>query len=416
MTVIISIFIVFILLTLAIIWWHFIAEDKQEESIDLQARENTNVDLYHEHKTEIEKDYQQGAIDEENYQYLLAELDKGLLQDITEAENAQAKPTQQSRKLSVLWPVFLSLFILVFSLSFYQEYGALEQISKPRISANQHQDLSTEQQRFIEQVAQLEQEAKKQKDDGDLWYSLGQAYVSMGNFDGALNAFDEVIRIEGEKADLYGAKAQASYYQAGQEITEQVQTFINKAFELNVNDASTHILLGLHHFQLADYQTAVSHFQTAIEHNQETVDVEALQTAIDEAKQRLALNENTGDASQSGPQITLNVSLSDEIINQLNQGEDKTVFIYAVPQDGGRMPLAAVKVMASDLPTTILLTNAQAMAPQANLSSAEQVRVIAVVSQSGSPGQASGDFKGEIEQVNTQNTQPLALVIDTLIP
>lgn len=417
--------IVFIILVLGIIWWHFIGSDSTPANRH-QARENTNVELYHEHKAEIEKDFEQGAIDEENYQYLLAELDKSLLQDITEAENATVNVPVNHKKLSILWPVFLSLFILAFSITFYQEHGALEQLSLEKIDVNseQHQGLSEEEKVFIQQVAQLEEQAKKEKDNSDLWFNLGQAFVGLGNFAGALDAFDQVIRIEGEQADIFGAKAQASYYQAGQTVTPQVQDLINKALSLNPNDASTNILLGMDAFQQQAYQKAIDYWQLTINFNQQTVNVEALQQAISEAENRL----NTLDSSALAPsitqnsqannqqQLTLAVSLSENIQQLLSQGDDKTVFIYAVPTNGARMPVAAVKVMASDLPTTVTLSDEQAMSAQMTLSSVEEVNIIAIVSQAGTPGQRSGDFKAEVKQIATATKKPITLLIDTVIP
>lgn len=416
MIAIITILIVFIILAVGIIWWHFIASASAKPN-NHQVRENANVELYHEHKFEIENDFKQGAIDEESYQYLLAELDKSLLQDITEAENATTHTPAVDRKLSIIWPIFLSFFILAFSITFYQQHGSLEQLSIPKVdrSSKQHQELSDEQKQFIEQVAQLEQQAKEEKDNSDLWYNLGQAFIRMGNFQGAMNAFDEVIRIDGEKADIIGAKAQASYYQADQVITPNVQMLIGKALSLNPNDASTNILLGMNAFQNEFYEKAIEYWQRAINFNQQTVNADALQQAISEAESRLS-TASTNLSASDGAQLTLKVSLSENIRQLLSQGDDKTVFIYAVSANGGRMPLAAVKIMASDLPTTVLLSDEQAMTPQNTLSSVEHVNIIAVVSQSGSPGQLSGDFKAEIKQVTTAAKEPISLLIDTIIP
>ena len=63
-------------------WRPFFKQSTQTLSNSSNLRDQTNIRLYHEHKKEIEKDYDEGGIDEENYQFLLAELDKTLLQDI----------------------------------------------------------------------------------------------------------------------------------------------------------------------------------------------------------------------------------------------------------------------------------------------------------------------------------------------
>ena len=79
------------------------------------------------------------------------------------------------------------------------------------------------------------------------------------------------------------------------------------------------------------------------------------------------------------------------------------------------MPLAAVKLMASDLPTRIVLNDARAMTPQAKLSSVKEANIVAVISASGSPGVKAGDFKGQVDNVAVMERNPIRLVVDTVI-
>ena len=120
----------------------------------------------------------------------------------------------------------------------------------------------------------------------------------------------------------------------------------------------------------------------------------------------------------SAPQLTINVDMSEEIHQLLIQGEDKVVFIYAVSADAqhGRMPVAAVKLKASDLPVTVVLNDSKAMTPQAKLSDVPAVNIYAVVSASGGVGVKSGDFKAELLNTDVLITQPLSITIDTIVP
>lgn len=410
--------IVFILLLLAIIWWHFISStrtavvEQNEES-----REETNVSLYKEHKAEIEKDFSEGNIDQESYDYLLAELDKSLVQDIEQNSAEQAQKAASSNKLSVVWPIALSLFVLIFSVFMYSKQGAYKKLSQPRIDMSQQQAQSPQAAQMQAQLAELKQAVTTEPTNSDAWYSLGQLYVGMGHFQQAIGAFDKVIEIEGEHADLIGAKAQATYYAAEQQITPEVQTLIDKALAIDPLDPSTNILLGMHNFINQSYQSAINYWQKVIDSGRQTVNVEALTQAINEAKSRLSLTNGNEEqpATGNGPQLVLNVSLSEKFLEQLNQGEDKVVFVYAVPASGGRMPVAAVKLMASDLPTQVILNDARAMTPQMKLSDLESVNIYAIVSKLGGAGIKPGDFKGEISQVDVNTSTPIQLIIDTLV-
>ena len=416
---------------LVVIWQPFFKQDKTQKSADMVAtaqkniRAETNITLYHEHKAEIEKDYSDGGIDEENYQYLLAELDSSLLQDIAIAE----KPTVISttnKPFSAAWPLMLTVIIVTFSISLYLKQGALEAliIMPTAANSNQQEAMSAEQQEQSRQVQMQEYISKAQQhlednpEDSQAWYSLGQTLVGAGEFDLAIASFKQVIRIEGEHADLLGAIAQASYYANNQKIDANVQMLIDKALALDINDPSTNILLGMHNFIGQQYQKAIEYWQRVINDNKQGVNVAALQEAVAEAKNRLGMPINTSGVAQqesTGPQLSVKVSLSSDIATQLAQGEDKIVFVYAIPTDGSRMPLAALKLMASDLPKTVTLSNSNAMSPQNNLSSVSKVNIYAIVSQQGGAGIKSGDFKAEVQHISVGHTETINLVVDSLV-
>jgi len=408
--------IAFVLLLLVVIWAHFINQNKQQQGVDNSFRDETNVRLYHEHKAEIEKDYQQGRLDEESYQYLIEELDQSLLQDIEDNTKEAKSPISKANNLSIVWPISISLFVLVFSGYLYNQQGAYELIANtPKIDAS-HQEL-TEQQQIILQIKQLKALTEQEPKNSDAWFSLGQALVSIAEFEKALIAFDQVIAIDGELADVFGAKAQATYYKFKQKITPEVQGLIDKALSLDAKDPSTNILLGMDSFMKSHYENAINHWQIVVDDGRSTVNVEALKGAIVEAKNRLSLSGEQASSvdENQGPQLLLQVKVADEVLQKLSLGDDKVVFIYAIPTDGSRMPVAAIKIQASDLPIDIVLNDARAMTPQAKLSDFEQVHVYAIISKDGGVGIKSGDFKAELKNVSVAQTKPLALIINSQV-
>ncbi len=416
MTTVITL-VVLLLLILIIVWAHFFRQ-QQVTSFDQNVRDNTNVNLYHEHKAEIEADFEQGKIDQENYQYLTQELDKSLLQDVQ--ENQQHQEVFEQKRLSIIWPVSISLFILVFSFALYNKIGAFEQLSQPQqvnVQEQMEQDERARQQETLTRLAQLRQQISEEPNNADAWYSMGQALVGLGEFNGAIAAFAKVEEIDGPHADIYGAMAQATYYRDNQEITAESQVLIDKALALDPLDPSTNILLGMHSFMHQEYAQAIKYWQPIIDSGRSNVNSQALQEAVNEAKNRLAL---TGQQSQAieqatpdnGVQLSLNVTIGDNVMNELIQQEDKAVFIYAIASSGPKMPIAAVKVFASDLPATIVLNDSQAMMEQMKLSMFEKVHVFAVISQDGTPGVKPGDYQAVIRDIVVADNKLLDVVID----
>ena len=427
---------IFLILLLLMVWRPFFKQKTLVVRVDTQLREDTNVRLYHEHKKEIEKDYNEGGIDQENYQYLLSELDSTLLQDIESTSKVGTAKTNVSKPYSPLWPLGLSVFIIIFTVALYNKQGSYKLITEMPVGHDQQQGMSQEkmlEQRENEAIAhinKLQKHIESNPDDSEAWYNLGQTYVAVGGFDEAVAAFTQVINIEGEHADVLGAIAQALYYKNNQKISAQVQEYIDKALALDINDPSTNILLGMHNFIGENYQEAITYWQRIINSNSQGVNIEALKEAVAEANNRLgnasakstssmrsSSTSNPTDEAQSvaGPQLKVSVSLSDELTEQLAKGEDRVVFIYAVPTNGQRMPLAAVKMKISDLPTVIVLNNSQAMSPESNLASVDKVHVYAIVSMQGGVGIKPGDFKAEALGVDVNRSDTLELIVNKLV-
>jgi len=431
---------IFLILLLLMVWRPFFKQKTQVFKLVGNVRDETNVRLYHEHKKEIEKDYREGGIDEENYQYLLSELNSTLLQDIEKTSQEDIKPSTTVHKAySPFWPLGLSVFIIIFAVALYDKQGNYKRLTElpPKHAQQQAPQENMSQEKMLEQrqnevmayIKTLQKKIESNPEDIEAWYNLGQTYIAISRFDEAVIVFGKIISIEGEKADLLGAIAQALYYKSGQQINTQVQTYIDKALALDINDPATNILLGMHNFISNNYQPAIDYWQRVIDSNREGVNVAALKEAVTEAKNRLGSVEvnatnngannsvtNTDKKQQAaGPQLKVSVSLSNDIAKQLAQGEDRVIFIYAVPTNGQRMPLAAVKMKASDLPTVIVLNNSQAMSSANTLGSVDKAHIYAVISMQGGVGIKPGDYKAEALNIDVRRSETLELIVDSLV-
>jgi cytochrome c-type biogenesis protein CcmH len=112
------------------------------------------------------------------------------------------------------------------------------------------------------------------------------------------------------------------------------------------------------------------------------------------------------------------VELAAELRKQVQP--DDTVFIFARAVAKGdvpapRMPLAAKKIRAAELPYDFKLDDSMAMSPAMKISSFEQVRVEARVSRSGGVTPESGDLLGQSEPLKG-GTRGIKVRIDKLMP
>ena len=409
-----------IVVALLIVWRIFTVPHNTIGAENENIRQETNITLYHEHLSQLNNDLAEGSIEQDSYAQLKAELDKTLLQD---AKLSHSSVVEKQKK-SWLWPVAIAFAIVSFSLYSYMILGAYPQLNSPTaINENEaHSELNPEQM-LVFRLQQLQREVKNDPTNSQAWFSLGQAYISAGEFDNAIEAFDRVMKQVGEHAELLGPKAQAMYYKNNQQINGDIQTVIDKALALDSLDASTNILLGMDSFSNRDFAKAVKYWETVLNSGRPGISPQALMGAVEEAKNQLRMsNDDTslaGGADEidpSLPRLMVNVSLADNVQKALASGEDKTVFIYAIAADGPRMPLAAVKIKASDLPINIVLDDEQAMTPQMRLSSVDKVHIYAVVSMQGSVGIKSGDFKAQALNIDTQEKNAIKMEISIAVP
>jgi cytochrome c-type biogenesis protein CcmH len=407
--------ILLIVIALLIIWRIFATPKNAIGAENVNIRQETNVTLYHEHLAQLEHDLSEGSIEQDSFIQLKAELDKTLLQD---AQLTQTSEVSQ-QKPSWLWPAGIAMAVVSLSFYSYMNLGAYPQLNAPLASTENdaHGDLSAEQM-LAYRLQQLQLEVKNDPSNSQALFSLGQAYISVGDFDSAVEAFDGVIKQVGEHAEILGPKAQAMYYKNNQQINTDIQRVIDKALALDALDASTNILLGMDSFSKSEFANAVKYWQVVVDSGRPGLNTQVLQEAIAEATKQLSLNnkqaliaDDSVESEPNLPHLNVQVSLAPQVQKALMQTEDKTVFIYAIASNGPRMPLAAVKIKASDLPINIVLDDAKAMTPQMRLSSVDKVHVYAVVSMQGSVGIKPGDFKAEALNVDVMEKSPISMEI-----
>ncbi|WP_431223332.1 TPR domain-containing protein [Serratia sp. L9] len=142
----------------------------------------------------------------------------------------------------------------------------------------------TPQQQAENRLEQLQQKISQSPQDSVLWAELGEYYLYSDNFTDALVAYQRALALRGDNAELYSALATVLYYQAGQRITPQVESTIERALALDKNEVSALMLLAADAFLHADYAKAITLWQRLLDSQSPRVNRPQLIEAINMAK------------------------------------------------------------------------------------------------------------------------------------
>jgi hypothetical protein len=117
-----------------------------------------------------------------------------------------------------------------------------------------------------------------------------------------------------------------------------------------------------------------------------------------------------GDEPQSTPRITVKVALNPKFKDRV--GPKDTVFVFAKAAEGPPMPLAIMRLTASQLPASVTLTDGMGMVPNLTLSQFPQIVLGARISKSGNAMAQPGDLQTLSAAMTTAQTEPVQLTID----
>jgi cytochrome c-type biogenesis protein CcmH len=254
-------------------------------------------------------------------------------------------------------------------------------------------------------VDNLAERMKQHPDDAEGWTMLARSYTVLGRFSEALPAYRRAIELVPNNATLLADYADAIAATKGSANNPESEALVAQALRVEPNHVKALALAGTAAFDRGEFAVAVARWQKIVDQLPPGSDLaQKVQASIAEAREHAggtlaqavppATRDGvaTGNAAAMG-KVSGTVTLAPALRAQASP--DDTVFIYARPAAGGRMPLAVHRAKVADLPLTFTLDDSMAMAPGMTISSVKQLTVSARVSKSGNALPQPGDLAGE---------------------
>jgi cytochrome c-type biogenesis protein CcmH len=244
---------------------------------------------------------------------------------------------------------------------------------------------------------------QRNPDDAAAWAMLAHTQEMAGRFEQAVEAYRRLVALRPKDAQAHADFADTLGVVQQGRLQGEPARLIARALELEPGNAKALVLGGKEAFERRRYAEAIALWDRALKASADPALQRPVQTSIAEARALMAPAGASQPATSTGLAFVAGrVSVAPALQSKI--GPDDTVFVFARPETGSRMPVALLKRRGSDLPLDFALDDTLAMVASARLSQHPRVMLGARVSRRGDAIAAAGDLEGELGPVALGST------------
>jgi cytochrome c-type biogenesis protein CcmH len=441
-----------------------------------QATQNdpvqTNAAVYRDQLAELDEERAQGLLSDREWQLSRDELAARLLQDVGEQdadEHGAASTTPAKSEVTAIassshvssgvtsfakpWVLLFSFVVLIptSSLVLYSLLGQPAALDPLAISQGIDNPDELTPEKLTTMATALTRRLQDEPNSMEGWVMLARVQRAREHFDEAATALRKALTLSRDD-DLQIELAEILAQQNKGVFAGEPWSIIQKVLATDPHHVNALLLGGSAAYSEQNFQAALRFWERAREVvAADSPDAPELDRAIGEARNKLGLppiparamggaknaptpasgianggangnangnanssaNANANASStQRAERISGRVSVAPDLASKVAPTD--TVFIYATPVAGSRMPLAIVKITANQLPYDFVLDDTTAMNPSAKLSGMDEVTVRARISKSGNAMQQPNDLGVSVTPVKPGSAGLNLMVRETL--
>ena len=364
--------------------------------------------LFKRQLAELHESHSAGTLSKAQLQQQTAALERRLLDQLLHDADAPAGQAA-GRKASGRLLAGIALAIVLIAGAGYWFTGMPAQ-DAPAASEAEGQPNAAE---IIAMVDKLAERLKQDPSDADGWAMLARSYSFLQRSPEAVDAYAQAVALRKDDASLLVDYADALAAKNNHNLAGEPMKLVARALKLEPGNIKGLALAGTDAFIRQDFAQAVRYWSEVEKVGApDSALVQRVTAGLQEARSRAGLPAAPGPLTAPVPQqapaaqaapgnsaasVSGTVTLSAALLAKASPQD--TVFIFARPANGGRVPLAAQRVQVKDLPYRFTLDDSKSMSPAALLSSSAQVVLGARISKSGDAIPQPGDLSGQVGPV-----------------
>ena len=388
------------------------------------SHSSQNIDIAKQQLKNLEESYGLGEVDDPEYTELRNELEQTLAIELSQEKDYSDTRTAVGNPNIVL-PVILAFSFPIATGLIYLLVGEPKAITADYSASTQQVAAEgTQNRQDVDKLMNdLKQRLAENPDDARGWTIFARSSMALENYTDAVRGYERVNSLEPNNPEILVQYADALAMLAGGVLQGKPDDLLKQALKLNPEQPQGLWLGGMAAQRRGEYQVALDLWSRLMPQLDEDPETRAQLIGLLEELRTNAARDNVSlvetaiktpvqEKQNSQVAIEVSISLADQLYNQVDP--EMFVFVFARPQDGPPMPVAAARIKVKELPAKVILTDENAMMPELRLSKFETVNVTARISKSGQPIAQPGDLEAHSDSVSVQNSKPLELIISTV--
>jgi len=259
-------------------------------------------------------------------------------------------------------------------------------------------------------VTSLAARLQEDPDDVEGWKMLGRSYLQLKDFPGAVNAYQQAINLEsGQNAQTLADLGEVILLSDPRTLHGRAGELFENALVIAPNNPKALFYSGMAAIDRGEPELGADRWEALLA-TSPPANIESM------LRQRIAeLRGETLEIPAQSPGLVINVNVSLSPAAATAIAQDATVFIIARDPAQPSPPLAAVRRLASELPSVVEIGDTDAMIPGRVPSGFATLEIVARVSMTGQPIAQPGDWFGQVV-IDTAAQEEVQITIDTQVP
>ncbi len=399
---------------------------RQAEAVNNPA--SANAAVYRDQMAELDREFVMGNLNYEELKAARDELSERLLADVGDSVDVIDVHTPAAS--AVVWrkpwfAIALMVFVVpVASLLMYSSLGEPAALDPRALTQGTDASAEVTPEKLTEMAIALTRRLQDEPNSMEGWVMLGRVQRARAHYEESAEAYAKALALSRDD-NLSIERAEVLAQKNGGSFAGEPWSIIQRVLTADPHHLNALFLAGSASYAEMNFNTALRYWERAREVvPADSPDAPELDRAIAEARDKMGLpaippraanvaaETPASKAALAASSISGRVTLVKELQGLVSSSD--TVFVYATPVTGSRMPIAILRTTADKLPLDFVLDDSMAMSPNVKLSSMDEVTVRVRISKSGQATAQPGDYGVSLTPVKPGSKGLNLMVRDTL--